>query len=339
LVAIDVCERRLGYRGEVERRECVSDTGQMGEPGPGALVVGHHDDLRRDHVRLHVRRGVHAVALQPGADLVALLIVADVISKQQCWHVERGQHSSGHGRVGGDGMLDAHDFRAIVRERETRHLPQLGGGQVAEARHRAERLGGHRQLPAVDGKGLTCVDVFQRHAAVVDHVGWQCIETEPGKLAALVRLAILGRTFPLPDGEEEGGAAAAGGAVHDVGELDILGFDADADLFLGFADEGLDDGFACFQVAGGQVPGSVFEAGVLTTAEEDLAETVDQEEMHVAGQFVAPGIETAIGRYGIRHKYTPKCSPDICRGDRSTIWQTRFMRVAYNQYCTQLLDQ
>ena len=77
--------------------------------------------------------------------------------------------------------------------------------------------------------------------------------------------------------------------MHDVGEVDVLGSDADPDLLLGFANQGVDHGFAGFQVAGGQVPGPVLEAGVLALTEEHVASAA-QHEVNIASDFVSPSI-------------------------------------------------
>jgi hypothetical protein len=90
------------------------------------------------------------------------------------------------------------------------------------------------------------------------------------------------------------------------GELDLPRVDDDAGLFPGLADESGHDRLAGFEMAGGQVPGTVLVAGVLALPEENLAGLVDEHEVHVAGERVATCIRAVGGGGGgLRHERTP----------------------------------
>src|ERR1039457_7098354 len=158
----------------------------MREPCARAVIVGNHHDLRCGRARLHFRRGVHAVALQPGTDVAGVLVVPYAVRVE---------------------TLDVQNFRSVVGQGELRSLPQLGCGEVAEARYRLERPA--HPLPAVDREGLARGDVVEGHAAIGDHAVWQSTKGEPVKLAAFLRLAVVRRTIPLSNNQEKGGPTAA----------------------------------------------------------------------------------------------------------------------------------
>lgn len=70
--------------------------------------------------------------------------------------------------------------------------------------------------------------------------------------------------------------------MHDVRKVDIVGVDADADLFFGLADERGNHGFVGFQVAGRQMRASILKARVLPLAEEHLIAAA-QNQVNITG--------------------------------------------------------
>jgi hypothetical protein len=148
--------------------------------------------------------------------------------------------------------------------------------------------------------------VLQGVAAVGDQVARQGVEGKPGQFAALLWFAVVWLTLPAADREEEGGPAAAGRVVHDVRELDSFRLDGHADLLLGLADKCRYHGLSGFEVAGGQMVGAIFVAGVLAATEEDLV-AVQQEEMDVGGELVT----TDSHRPSIVHYFVPEYACEV----------------------------
>jgi len=143
------------------------------------------------------------MGLQPAPYLRSANVRAGAVTEQQARNSQGGQYGGHHRGISRDRVLDRLHFRTVVGQRKARHFPEGSSSEITDVDHRA----GH--LPPVDREWPTCSDMSQGRAAVVDQVVGKVAQREPAQLTALVWLAILRRTTPLVDSEEEGGTAAA----------------------------------------------------------------------------------------------------------------------------------
>ena len=98
-----------------------------------------------------------------------------------------------------------------------------------------------------------------------------------------MRFTVGGPADPASCFEEQAEARFGAGSadVHGVHMAKVGRVDQDTDFLFGFPGGGLEDGFACVEFAGGQVPESVERGvGVPSLSEQDVA-VVDQKHVHV----------------------------------------------------------